>query len=261
MVDFLFSRPSGRKGWRFGPELGDIWLLQSSQKPTDSVKNELLALVDRMHSQETLEQGKAAFLEGQNEYAVSLFSAAIALERKGGAGTLPELYSNRSSAFLALKMVDEAVSDAQTYLDIRSETWELLQAEQTRQAQQANPRARGICSCWRQDTGEQAAAGVADSGNEQHEQSAMVRQRVRQAVKRLHRDFFADREIQLISKNFCAFVRVLLVVTVLGIFAVVTVHVIAEKEAYRASQKLGSHGTIRGAHLNQIMRGEVPGGS
>ena len=73
----------------------------------------------------------------------------------------------------------------------------------------------------------------------------------------LHRDFFADREIQLISKNFCAFLRMSVLFMVFGIVAVVTASTIEEKEAYRARQGLRSHGTIRGAHLQQIMRGEV----
>ena len=84
----------------------DIWLLKrnkalDSGQPRKTVKNEFTELCDRLDAVEALEQGKTAFLNEENEFAVSLFSAAIALERKGQSGALPELYSNRSSALLA----------------------------------------------------------------------------------------------------------------------------------------------------------------
>jgi hypothetical protein len=316
---WLFSKPKERKSWRFGPELSDIWLINQGDK-SENVKTELLGLVDRLHAQESLEQGKAAFLEGQNEYAISLFSAAIALERKGVSGTLPELYSNRSSAFLALRMVDEAVEDAQTYLDIRSEKWELLEAERKRQ--QAAPRVSGInlykrakdfgpasCSkwCWgdsstlvgsylytstlytegEEDEEDDEDDGVrnkgggrdridsvdardridsvdADSGDEQHnqsqQQSAIVRQRVRirQAVKELHRDFFADREIQIILKGLACCVQTMLLLSTVLLLIGVIVYTIQAKAAERAQLAIASHGTVRGAHLQQIMQEGVP---
>jgi hypothetical protein len=302
---WIFSQPKARKSWRFGPELNDIWLLNQQGENEESVKTELLGLVDRLHAQESLEQGKAAFLEGQNEYAISLFSAAIALERKGVSGTLPELYSNRSSAFLALRMVDEAVEDAQTYLDIRSEKWERMEAERKRQ--QASPRGSGPASCskwcWGDSTtpvgsylytstaytaGEEdgghddgnddddcskvegrdridsvdADSVDADSEDEQQNQgrhqSAIVRQRarIRQAVKELHRDFFADREIQIILKGLAFCVRMLLVFSLVIVMVGCVGYVIHAKAEERAKMEIGSHGTVRGAHLQQIMREE-----
>jgi hypothetical protein len=53
-----------------------------------------------MRHQEAKESGKDALLAGENELAVSLFSAAIALDPRGQSVSLPDLYSHRSSAYL-----------------------------------------------------------------------------------------------------------------------------------------------------------------
>ena len=72
------SRIDGIGHWcRFEPipDKNDIWLLKKKSDddlPRKTVKKQLTELCDRLDAIEALEKGKTAFLNGENEFAVSL---------------------------------------------------------------------------------------------------------------------------------------------------------------------------------------------